>query len=115
MLYEAPSRPRGDALRFDDRHDRARQEGAHAGPAGWVSRIPQHSSRDLTAVTGIDLPDAPAPHHPDSATAARLIWAARRLTAGQQHQVEDGAHAIRHEPADDLEADMRCSYPGPLQ
>ncbi len=79
--------------------------GLQAGFAASLD-IPAH---DLTTVTGIDLDDDPASHHPDSAATARLIWDARRLTAGQLHQVEGRAHTIRHERADDLEAGMRCS------
>ncbi|MEN3615408.1 XRE family transcriptional regulator [Plantactinospora sp. ZYX-F-223] len=71
------------------------------------------SSRDLSALTGIDLTSAGPPVHPDAAEAAALIWNARRLTAGQLRQVDDRAHAIRHERADELEPGLRCSCPGP--
>ncbi|MEU7873508.1 XRE family transcriptional regulator [Dactylosporangium sp. NPDC049140] len=72
------------------------------------------SSRDLSALTGIDLTSAGPPIHPDSAEAAELIWNARRLTVDQLRQVDDRAHAIRHERADELEPGLRCSCPGPV-
>lgn len=70
------------------------------------------SSRDLSALTGIDLTgDRPPTHHPDAAEAAQLIWNARRLSASQLQQVHDRAHAIRHERADELRPELRCGCP----
>jgi hypothetical protein len=71
------------------------------------------SSRDLSALTGIDLTSAGPPVHPDAAQAAALIWNARYLTAGQLRQVQERAHAIRHERANKLEPALRCHCTGP--
>lgn len=71
------------------------------------------SSRDLSALTGVDLTSAGPPAHPDAAEAAALIWNARRLTAVQLRQLRDRAHGIRHERADELKPELRCSCPGP--
>ncbi|SCE76202.1 hypothetical protein GA0070618_0721 [Micromonospora echinospora] len=70
------------------------------------------SPRDLSALTGIELTSAGRPVHPDAAEVAALIWNARRLTADQLRQLEDRAHAMRHERADVLEPHLRCSCPG---
>ncbi|WP_212818637.1 XRE family transcriptional regulator [Polymorphospora rubra] len=69
-------------------------------------------SRDLSALTGIDLTGDHPPTHPDAAEVARLIWNARRLTTDQLQQVHDRAHSIRHERADELRPKHRCSCPG---
>ncbi|MFG2045329.1 XRE family transcriptional regulator [Dactylosporangium sp. NPDC048998] len=71
------------------------------------------SSRDLGALTGIDLRNVNLPVHPDAAAAAALLWSARRLTVDQVRQVRDRAHAIRHERADELDPRLRCNCPGP--
>ncbi|MFI7302906.1 multiprotein-bridging factor 1 family protein [Micromonospora aurantiaca] len=67
---------------------------------------------DLGALTGIDLADDRPPVHPDAAEVAQLIWNARRLTVGQLQEVRYRAHAIRHERADELSPDRRCTCPG---
>jgi hypothetical protein len=69
------------------------------------------SSRDLSALTGIDLTGTRPPAHPDAPEAAQLIWNARRLTATQLQQVHNRAHAIRHERAGELGAGLRCGCP----
>ena len=79
--------------------------------AGFASFL-DISSRDLSALTGIDLTGNRPPAHPDAAEAAELIWNARRLTAGQLQQVRSRAHAIRHERADELRPQLRCHCPG---
>lgn len=79
--------------------------------AGFASFL-DISSRDLSALTGIDLTGNRPPAHPDAAEAAELIWNARRLTAGQLQQVRSRAHAIRHERADELCPQLRCHCPG---
>ncbi|MEE6311276.1 XRE family transcriptional regulator [Plantactinospora veratri] len=73
---------------------------------------------DLSALTGIDLTGVEPtgvgrPVHPDAAEAAALIWSARSLTADQLRQVDDRAHAIRHDRADELRPELRCGCPGP--
>ncbi|WP_327001811.1 hypothetical protein OHA72_42800 [Dactylosporangium sp. NBC_01737] len=64
--------------------------------------------RDVSALTGIALPDGAPAAHPDAVEAAELIWHARRLTAAQLQQVNDRAHAIRHERAEELDPGLRC-------
>ncbi|MGX1617695.1 helix-turn-helix domain-containing protein [Micromonospora chalcea] len=78
-----------------------------AGFAAFLDISPD----DLSALTGVDLAGDRPPVHPDAAEVARLLWNARRLTAGQLRQVGDRAHAIRHERADELRPDRRCTCP----
>lgn len=68
-------------------------------------------SRDLSALTGIDLTGDHPPAHPDAPEAAKLIWSARGLTAEQLRQVQDRAHAIRHERAEELSSGLQCGCP----
>ncbi|WP_199853893.1 XRE family transcriptional regulator [Plantactinospora sp. BB1] len=75
------------------------------------------SADDLGALTGIDLIGVEPTGvgrsvHPDAAEAAALIWSVRSLTAAQLQQVNDRAHAIRHDRADELRPELRCGCPG---
>ncbi|MFI6823992.1 XRE family transcriptional regulator [Micromonospora sp. NPDC050187] len=70
------------------------------------------SPHDLRALTGIDLTNTGRPIHPDAAEVAALVWNAHRLTADQLRQLDDRAHAMRHERAHELEPHLRCGYPG---
>lgn len=69
------------------------------------------SAPDLSALTGIDVTGTYPPAHPDASEAAQLLWNARRLTLGQLQQIHNRAHAIRHERADELSAELRCHCP----
>ncbi|MEV1003581.1 hypothetical protein [Nonomuraea sp. NPDC050202] len=58
------------------------------------------ASSDLSAVTGIELPDQPPPAHPAAKDLAELIWDARRLISNQVRHLHDEAKSLRGELLD---------------
>jgi hypothetical protein len=50
---------------------------------------------DLTALTGIDLPENTPPQNPAAAEIAELIWDVRRLTADQLRHIRDQAESMQ--------------------
>ncbi|MFF2659130.1 hypothetical protein ACFVUH_17400 [Kitasatospora sp. NPDC058032] len=55
-------------------------------------------ARDLSALTGVALPESPPPPAPEAGDAAALLWEARRLSAAQAQYVAELARAMRPEP-----------------
>ncbi|MFF2777338.1 hypothetical protein ACFVU3_20800 [Streptomyces sp. NPDC058052] len=70
---------------------------------------------ELAAMTGVPLPGPPDPPFPEATYAAELLWAARRLSAGQAQHVSEVAGALREdhhdrEPTED--PDLECPSNG---
>ncbi|MGX4735209.1 hypothetical protein [Kitasatospora griseola] len=55
-------------------------------------------AQDLSALTGVALPEPPPAAAPEAVDAAALLWEARRLSAAQARQVAESARAMRPEP-----------------
>ncbi|MBV2153361.1 hypothetical protein [Kitasatospora sp. SUK 42] len=53
---------------------------------------------DLSALTGVALPEPPPPAAPEAVDAAALLWEARRLSAAQAKLVAELARAMRPAP-----------------
>lgn len=69
-------------------------------------------SVDLSILTGVDISAADERTRPDAGEVAQLIWSARRLTVEQLRLVEDRAHDIRHERAEEIKPGRRCGCTG---
>ncbi|WP_073924569.1 hypothetical protein [Streptomyces sp. CB03911] len=54
-------------------------------------------ARELAALTGVALTEAPQPPAPEAVDAAELLWEARRLSAAQARQVSELARSMREE------------------
>ncbi|MFJ8442722.1 hypothetical protein [Kitasatospora griseola] len=55
-------------------------------------------AQDLSALTGVALPEPPPAAAPEAVDAAALLWEARRLSAAQARQVAESARAMRPAP-----------------
>ncbi|GLW56021.1 hypothetical protein [Kitasatospora phosalacinea] len=53
---------------------------------------------DLSALTGVALPQPPPPAAPEAVDAAALLWEARRLSVAQAEEAAELASALRGEP-----------------
>jgi hypothetical protein len=57
-------------------------------------------ARELAALTGVVLREAPQPPPPEAVDAAALLWEARRLSAAQAHHVAELARSMRGDSCD---------------